>query len=85
MLAHRGCGQRYHPGVSRRVELTLFWVAVAVLLVAHMFGFGQGGRPLLFGWVPIDLAYRVAWMLLASGLVFWMTARLWGDGAREER
>ena len=57
----------------------LFWAAVVVLLVAHMFGFGQQGRPLWLGWVPIDLAYRVLWMLLASVLVFWMTARLWGD------
>jgi hypothetical protein len=65
--------------LSRRAELTLFWVAVVVLLVAHMFGFGQGGRPLLFGWMPIDLAYRVLWMLLAGCLVFWMTGRLWGD------
>jgi hypothetical protein len=79
MLAHRDPCRRYHPGVSRRTEVTLFWAAVAVLLVAHMFGFGQGGRPLLFGWVPIDLAYRVLWMLLAAGLVFWMTARLWSN------
>ena len=49
-----------------------------------MFGFGQGGRPLLFGWMPIDLAYRVLWMLLAAGLVFWMTARLWSDDGRGE-
>jgi hypothetical protein len=33
----------------------------------------------LFGWVPIDLAWRVVWMGLAAGLVFWMTTRLWGD------
>lgn len=84
MLAHRDLARGYHPGVSRRVELTLFWVAVAVLLVAHMFGFGQRGRPLLFGWMPIDLAYRVLWMLLAAGLVFWMTARLWSDAGRGE-
>jgi hypothetical protein len=79
--AHREPARRYHPGVSRRVELTLFWAAVAVLLVAHMFGFGQGDRALLLGWLPIDLAYRLLWMLLAACLVFWMTARLWGkDG-----
>jgi hypothetical protein len=70
--------------VSRRTELTLFWAAVVVLLIAHMFGFGQGGRPLLFGWMPIDLAYRVLWMLLAAGLVFWMTARLWSHEGRGE-
>lgn len=60
-----------------RVEHGLFWAAVAVLLVAHMFGLGQGDRPLLLGWVPLDLAYRVGWIALAAALVFWMTGRLW--------
>jgi hypothetical protein len=71
--------------VPRRVELILFWAAVVALLIAHMFGFGQGGRPLLFGWMPIDLAYRVLWMAFAAGLVFWMTARLWeGEGRGDD-
>lgn len=65
--------------MSRRVELGLFWLAVAVLLGAHMLGFGQQGRALWFGWLPIDLAYRVAWMGAAAALVFWMTGRLWPD------
>ena len=34
----------------------LFWAAVVVLLVAHMFGLGQQGRPLWFGWVPDAMA-----------------------------
>lgn len=62
-----------------RVEHGLFWFAVAVLLVAHMFGFGQGARPLLFGWMPLDLVYRLGWIAAAAGLVFWMTGRLWPD------
>ena len=61
------------------VERALFWLAVVALLGLHMLGFGQGDRPLLLGWVPLDLAYRVAWMAAAAGVVFWMTARLWPD------
>ncbi|WP_106093131.1 hypothetical protein [Enhygromyxa salina] len=65
--------------MSRGVEHGLFWAAVVALLIAHMFGFGQGQRPLLGGWVPLDLAYRVAWITAAAVLVFWMTGRLWPD------
>jgi hypothetical protein len=65
--------------VSRRVELGLFAAAVLALLVAHMFGFGQGGRPLVLGWMPLDLVYRLGWIALAAGLVFWMTGRLWPE------
>lgn len=65
--------------MSGKLERWLFWVAVAVLLGLHMLGFGQGGRPLWLGWMPVDLVYRVAWMGLAAVVVFWMTGRLWPD------
>lgn len=65
--------------MSPRTERVLFWLAVIGLLALHMVGFGQGERPLLFGWVPADLAYRVLWMGLAAAVVFWMTGRLWPD------
>lgn len=63
----------------RRVEHGLFWVAVVALLAAHMFGVAQGDRALVLGWMPADLVYRVVWIGLAAGLVFWMTGRLWPD------
>ena len=65
--------------MNRRTELGLFWIAVIALLAAHMLGLGQDGRPLLLGWLPYDLAYRIAWMAGAAILVFWMTARLWPE------
>ena len=65
--------------MTGRIERALFWIAVAILLGLHMLGFGQAGRALVFGWVPLDLAYRVLWMGLAGALVFWMTGRLWPD------
>jgi hypothetical protein len=63
--------------VSPRLERALFWAAVVALLALHMLGFDQAGRPLVFGWTPYDLVYRVGWMALAAGLVAWMTTRLW--------
>jgi hypothetical protein len=65
--------------VKRRSELLLFGVVVALLLATHMLRFGQAGRPLLLGWMPIDFAFRLAWMAAAMATVFWMTARLWPD------
>lgn len=63
--------------MTRTAERRLFWLAVVTLLGLHMLGFGQGGRALWFGWLPVDLAWRIAWMTAAAGLVFWMTGRLW--------
>ncbi|MFV8755790.1 hypothetical protein ACNOYE_35005 [Nannocystaceae bacterium ST9] len=65
--------------MSRRRERVLFAIVVAILLAAHMLRFGQDGRPLLFGWMPIDFAYRIAWLAAATGVVFWMTGRLWSE------
>ncbi len=65
--------------MSRRSELVLFWVAVAILLATHMLRFGQAGQPLWFGWMPVDFGFRLAWVAAATVLVFWMTGRLWPD------
>lgn len=61
------------------VERAGFTIAVLVLLATHMLGFDQAGRPLIAGWLPLDLGYRVVWMVAAAALVVWMTARLWPD------
>ena len=65
--------------MNRRFELLAFALVVALLLATHMLRFGQEGRPLLLGWLPIDFAFRLAWVAAASAVVFWMTGRLWPD------
>lgn len=67
-------GARAPAGPGERVAFAL---AVLALLASHMLVFEQGEHALVLGWMPRDLAYRVAWMLAAAGVVFWMTARLW--------
>lgn len=69
------------PGVAgpQRREQVLFAIAVIVLLAAHMLRFDQGERALILGFMPIDFAYRLAWLAAASGVVFWMTGRLWPE------
>jgi len=71
--------------VSRRLERALFVILVLALLTGHMLGFAQGGRALLFGWMPLDLAYRLVWIGLSALAVFWMTARLWPDREGQEQ
>ena len=61
------------------MELGLFWAVVVALLIAHMFSVEQGERALVLGWIPVDMAYRVAWMICAAGVVAWMTTRLWPE------
>ncbi|MCA9682758.1 MAG: hypothetical protein KC457_11215 [Myxococcales bacterium] len=63
--------------MGSRLERVLFTILVLALLLTHMLGFGQGDRPLLLGWIPLDLAYRLAWIGVAALAVFWMTGRLW--------
>ena len=70
-------------GPPSKLERGLFWLAVVVLLAAHMVSCEQGDRPLVLGWLPIDMAYRVAWMACAAGLVAWMTTRLWPEPPAE--
>ena len=54
-------------------------VLVTALLVLHIdvWNHGQGG--LVFGWMPYDLAYHLAWMLAATAVVIYMTLGPWPD------
>ena len=65
--------------VSRRAHHTLLAVLVTALLVLHIdvWNHGQGG--LVFGWMPYDLAYHLAWMLAATAVVIYMTLGPWPD------
>jgi len=60
-------------------EKVLFGLCVVALLATHMISIEQGERPLVLGWLPVDMAYRVVWMAAAAGLVAWMTTRLWPE------
>ncbi|MDC0716046.1 hypothetical protein [Nannocystis bainbridge] len=58
----------------------LFAVLTAALIVLHIDPWNAGPGPLLFGWLPWDLAYHLAWMAAGTLLVLYMTSRaIWPD------
>jgi hypothetical protein len=66
--------------MSRRAERRLFWAVVAALVLAHLDPWGGTDiEPVLFGWIPRDLAYPLGWVGLATAVTFWMCARIWRD------
>ena len=69
----------------RSVLLTL---AVAVLYALHQdVWFWQAARPLVFGFLPVGLAYHAAYCLAAAALMWALTTYAWpshldGDNRR---
>jgi hypothetical protein len=62
------------------VRRWLFWTLVVALLVLHVVPPRGGPEPIVFGVFPFDLAVAIAWMLVASLAVVWMTSlALWPD------
>lgn len=59
---------------------TWVWIAVIVLLVLHQdFWFWDTHKPLVFGFMPIGLAYHAGISILASVVWFFATADGFGD------
>ncbi len=55
----------------------LAWAGLLFLLVLHV-DFWRPQRPVLyFGWLPEELAYRIAWMVLAWIYLMFFTSRVW--------
>jgi hypothetical protein len=51
---------------------------VVVLFALHQdFWFWRDARPLVFGFLPIGLAYHAAYTIAASVLLWWLVRRHW--------
>ena len=69
--------------MSRRAHARLA-VVLGVVLVALHLDFWRPQRPRSwFGWLPEELAWRLAWMGLAFLYLLYFCAHLWRDGERE--
>ena len=54
-------------------------VGFVVLVVLHLdFWRPQSGQ-LLLGWLPVELAYRIAYVILAWIYMLWICSRVWPE------
>jgi hypothetical protein len=53
---------------------------VVVMLALHLDPFEQGRvDPVLWGWIPRDLSYHLAWVVAAAAITFYFCAKVWPD------
>ncbi len=62
-----------------RTRLLLLLAIAAVYLLHQDVWFWRTARPLVFGFLPIGLAYHAAYCLLATGLMWVLTRTAWPD------
>ncbi len=55
----------------------LAWLGGVLLLALHLDFWRERGTELYFGWLPEELAWRIAWMLLAFGYLVWFCKSVW--------
>ncbi|MCH2106726.1 MAG: hypothetical protein MK291_08810 [Planctomycetes bacterium] len=55
----------------------LAWMGGALLLALHLDFWRERGTELYFGWLPEELAWRIAWMFLAFCYLVWFCGSVW--------
>lgn len=67
------------------MKKALLALAVVAVYALHQdVWFWRSARPLLFGFLPIGLAYHAAYSLLAAALMWLLAAHAWPDRLEEE-
>ena len=57
---------------------SLLVAAVAAVYLLHQdLWFWRGARPLVFGFLPVGLAYHGGYCLVVAGLMWWLTRTAW--------
>lgn len=69
--------------MSRRTAIRAAALAVVVLSILHVDFWRPSTGALWLGCVPEDLAYRIAWMIAAWGVMLFITAFVWRAEAEE--
>jgi len=53
------------PTPNKTIIQVIAWLGALVLLALHLHFWIDPGPDLWWNWLPIDLAYRIAWLVLA--------------------
>jgi len=53
------------------------WAALALYLLHQDFWFWRTARPLVFGFLPVGLAYHAAYTLVIAGVLAWLVRTRW--------
>ena len=64
--------------MSRRAAVTIAQIGFVVLLLLHLDFWRPQSTAFVFG-VPVELAYRCGYLLLAWGYMWFLCARVWPD------
>jgi hypothetical protein len=65
--------------MTRRTALWIATLGSLVLVLLHLDFWRPQRARLYFGWLPEELAWRVAWLLLAWALMLFVCARVWRE------
>lgn len=63
--------------MNRRRTVQLAWSLALILVLLHLDFWRPQRAVLYFGWLPEEMAYRLAWMGLAWLYLEWFTRRVW--------
>lgn len=58
------------------------WAGLILLLVLHLDFWRPQRAVLYFGWLPEDMAWRLAWMVLAWIYLVYFTLKVWPEEPR---
>ena len=58
---------------------TIAWIGGLLLVLLHLDFWRPQSPTLVFGWLPMDMAYRLGWLLLAWGYLVFFTHKVWSE------
>ncbi len=71
--------------MTRRTALVVSTFGSLLVVVLHLDFWRPRGGLLLWGWLPEELAYRVAVLLLAWAVMLFICGRVWREDEADER
>ena len=67
--------------MKRNRALWIAWIGGVGLVALHLDFWRPQRAELLFGWLPVELAYRVGFLILAWGYMLFVCSRVWTEAS----